>query len=65
MKLDLKKMKYQAGQLPCCLAECISHGIEKNCEPNPLDCTDFFFYNFDEIQEQKRGKQNEKKEIND
>lgn len=42
MEVKLKDFPYQPKQLPCC-KEC--DGKKKDCEPNPMNCTDFYIYN--------------------
>jgi hypothetical protein len=47
MKVNLKEFPYQPKQLPCC-TECAKKP-KKDCEPNPMNCKDFYIFNMDFI----------------
>jgi hypothetical protein len=42
VKIPLSEFPYQPKQLPCC-NEC--KGKKKDCEPNPMNCADFYIHN--------------------
>jgi hypothetical protein len=47
MKVNIKEFPHQPKQLPCC-SECVKK-LRKDCEPNPMNCTDFYIWNKDFI----------------
>jgi hypothetical protein len=49
MKVPLKEFPYQPKQMPCC-KECEGKR-KKDCEPNPMECKDFYIHNLDFIQQ--------------
>jgi hypothetical protein len=50
MKVPLSEFPHQPKQLPCC-GEC--KGKKKDCEPNPMNCIDFFIQNSDFIKKKE------------
>lgn len=47
MKVSIKEFPHQPKQLPCC-SECAKKP-KKDCEPNPMNCADFYIWNKDFI----------------
>jgi hypothetical protein len=42
MKVKLSEFPHQPKSMECC-KEC--SGRKKDCEPNPMNCTDFYIFN--------------------
>lgn len=49
MKVNLSEFPNQPKRLPCC-GECIGK-VKKDCEPDPMNCTDFYIQNYAFIQQ--------------
>ena len=47
MKVNIKEFPHKPKRLPCCV-ECAKKP-KKDCEPNPLNCADFYIFNKDFI----------------
>lgn len=57
MKVNLGEFPYQPLQMECC-KEC--KGLrKKDCEPNPMNCTDFYIHNKEFIDEKIKEVQDE------